>query len=147
MKKLIALLLAAMMVLGMLAACSQTPAADAPAADAPAADAPAADAPAADAPAADAPAAPALPAKITVGLMSGFQPYCYMNDDGTVGGFDAEVVTEAAKRLGIELEWLVVPWESLMVSLDADKCQIVSSQLWRTPERCAQYTMAKVPYE
>ena len=146
MKKLIALLLAAMMVLGMLAACSQTPAADAPAADAPAADAPAADAPAADAPAADAPAAPALPAKITVGLMSGFQPYCYMNDDGTVGGFDAEVVTEAAKRLGIELEWLVVPWESLMVSLDADKCQIVSSQLWRTPERCAQYTMAKVPY-
>ena len=49
MKKLIALLLAAMMVLGMLAACSQTPAADAPAADAPAADAPAADAPAADA--------------------------------------------------------------------------------------------------
>lgn len=136
MKKLIALLLATMMVLGLFAACSQTPAADAPAADAPAA----------DAPAADAPAAPALPAKITVGLMSGFQPYCYMNDDGTVGGFDAEVVMEAAKRLGIEVEWLVVPWESLMVSLDADKCQIVSSQLWRTPERCAQYTMAKVPY-
>ena len=50
MKKLIALLLALVMVLGMVACGAKT---DAPAADAPAADAPAADAPAADAPAAD----------------------------------------------------------------------------------------------
>ena len=49
MKKLIALLLALVMVLGLVA-CGGN---DAPAADAPAADAPAADAPAADAPAAD----------------------------------------------------------------------------------------------
>lgn len=53
MKKVFALLLAAMMVVTMFAGCgSSTPAADAPAADAPVADAPAADAPAADAPAA-----------------------------------------------------------------------------------------------
>ena len=50
MKKLIALLLALVMVLALVACGGQT---DAPAADAPAADAPAADAPAADAPAAD----------------------------------------------------------------------------------------------
>lgn len=50
MKKLIALLLALIMVLGLVA-CGNN---DAPAADAPAADAPAADAPVADAPAADA---------------------------------------------------------------------------------------------
>ena len=53
MKKLIALLLALVMVLGLVACGAKD---DAPAADAPAADAPAADAPAADAPAADAPA-------------------------------------------------------------------------------------------
>ena len=47
MKKLIALLLALVMVMGMVACGSKAPAADAPAADAPAADAPAADAPAA----------------------------------------------------------------------------------------------------
>ena len=51
MKKITALLLALVMVLGMVACGAKTeePAADAPAADAPAADAPAADAPAADA--------------------------------------------------------------------------------------------------
>ena len=53
MKKLLALLLALVMVLGLVACGAKD---DAPAADAPAADAPAADAPAADAPA-DAPAA------------------------------------------------------------------------------------------
>ena len=53
MKKLLALLLALVMVLGLVACgAADEPAADAPAADAPAADAPAADAPA-DAPAAD----------------------------------------------------------------------------------------------
>ena len=51
MKKLIALLLALVMVIGLVA-CGNAPAADAPAAEAPKADAPAADAPAADAPAA-----------------------------------------------------------------------------------------------
>ena len=54
MKKLIALLLALVMVIGLVACgAKEEPKADAPAADAPAADAPAADAPAADAPAAE----------------------------------------------------------------------------------------------
>lgn len=140
MKKLIALLLAAMMVVCLFAACGKqnTTQSEEPKAETPAAETPAEEAPAEE--------APAQPEKITVGLMSGFQPYCYMNDDGTVGGYDAAVVSEAASRLGIEIEWLVVPWESLLTSLDADKCQMVSSQLWRTEERCAQYTMATVPY-
>ena len=69
MKKLIALLLALVMVLGLVACGAK----DAPAADAPAADAPAADAPAADAPAAEAPAADEVKdnngdGKIVVGL-------------------------------------------------------------------------------
>ena len=63
MKKIIALLLAVIMVLGLAACASkttetanETPAADAPAAETPAADAPADEAPAADAPAAEEPA-------------------------------------------------------------------------------------------
>lgn len=51
MKKIIALLMVLIMVLGLVACGAKAPAADAPAADAPVADAPAADAPAVDAPA------------------------------------------------------------------------------------------------
>ena len=87
-----------------------------------------------------------LPSKITVGLMTGFQPYCYLNDDGTADGYDVAVITEGAKRLGVEIDFLVVPWESLLTSLNAEKCQVVSSQLWRTKERLEQYDMCTVPY-
>lgn len=64
-KRLLALVLAALMVMALFAGCGQadTPAADEPVADAPAADAPAADAPAADEPAADEPAEP-LPGEV-----------------------------------------------------------------------------------
>ena len=48
MKKLIAMLLALAMVVGLVACGNKAPEADAPVADAPAADAPAADAPAAN---------------------------------------------------------------------------------------------------
>ena len=74
MKKLIALLLALVMVLGLVACGAKD---DAPAADAPAADAPVADAPAADAPAADEPDTNGDGA-VTVGL-------CNINEKGVFG--------------------------------------------------------------
>lgn len=164
MKKLLALSLILALLICMLAACSSgesTPDETAPEEDAsqqetaeeeeaPAEEEPAEEEPAEEAPAeeeaAEETTVPPEFETITVGLMSGFQPYCYMNDDGTVGGFDVAVVTEAASRLGIELEWLVVPWDSLLISLDSGACQMVSSQLWKTEERLAQYAMSTVPY-
>jgi ABC-type amino acid transport substrate-binding protein len=87
-----------------------------------------------------------IPKKLTVGLMTGFAPFEWQNDDGTVDGYDVKVIKEAASRLGIELDFLVVPWESLLTSLDAGKCDVVSTQLWRTEERLTRYHMGKVPY-
>ena len=76
MKKLIALLLALVMVLALVACGGQT---DAPAADAPAADAPAADAPAADAPAADAPAADEPAEELAPGEYAAFDEFPHPN--------------------------------------------------------------------
>ena len=76
MKKLIALLLALVMVLALVACGAQT---DAPAADAPAADAPAADAPAADAPAADAPAADEPAEELAPGEYAAFDEFPHPN--------------------------------------------------------------------
>ena len=76
MKKLIALLLALVMVIGLVACGAK----DEPAADAPAADAPAADAPAADAPAADAPAAAEKPVIAFVPKVIGQAWWDYVGD-------------------------------------------------------------------
>ena len=95
MKKLIALLLALVMVLGLVA-CGKT--------DAPAADAPAADAPAADAPAADAPAAPEAERELTVMMSS--------------GDFGAGLITQALETVAannnIKLEFEVIPDDQMI---------------------------------
>lgn len=84
---------------------------------------------------------------ITVGTMTGYQPYAYIDSDDTVKGFEVAVVTAAAERMdNIEVEFVALPWESLMPSLESDKCQVVSCQLWRTDERVEKYNMATVPY-
>ena len=89
MKKLIAMLLALVMVLSLVACSSGQPAADAPAADAPAADAPAADAPAADAPAAD-------DGSYTIAMLPKFKGENYF--DGCYVG-----AQKAADELGVTL--------------------------------------------
>ncbi len=75
MKKLIALLLALVMIVGLVA-CGNN---DAPAADAPAADAPAADAPAADAPAAEVDETPETLVIGTQNFDGKFSPFFYTN--------------------------------------------------------------------
>ena len=103
MKKLIALLLALVMVLGLVACGAK----DAPAADAPAADAPAADAPAADAPAADAPAAEAKPIKL--GLAN-------INEKATFGKL---------VKMGFENACAAKGWELVYVDNNSDGAQAV----------------------
>ena len=103
MKKLIALLLALVMVLGLVACGAK----DAPAADAPGADAPAADAPAADAPAADAPAAEAKPIKL--GLAN-------INEKATFGKL---------VKMGFENACAAKGWELVYVDNNSDGAQAV----------------------
>jgi len=104
MKKLLALLLALVMVVGLVA-CGNN---DAPAAEAPKADAPAADAPAADAPAADAPAAEK---KVKVGLIS-------FNEATESSALIANGVREAAEKYGVEL---------VTADINGDQSQVIKN--------------------
>ena len=104
MKKLLALLLALVMVVGLVA-CGTN---DAPAAEAPKADAPAADAPAADAPAADAPAAEK---KVKVGLIS-------FNEATESSALIANGVREAAEKYGVEL---------VTADINGDQSQVIKN--------------------
>ena len=123
MKKLIALLLALVMVLGLVACGAK----DAPAADAPAADAPAADAPAADAPAADAPAADDGAVDLN-GKLGFFYAAPHPFGEGCKVGANAW-----AAEKGIECNNMIGPdWEltTQLESLEAmiaDGCQVIGT--------------------
>ncbi len=58
--------------------------------------------------------------------------------NGEPGGFSAELVTEMAGRMGLELEVTLEPFAALFASLEAGECDIAMSAITITPERMEQ---------
>ena len=133
MKKLIALLLALVMVFGLVACGGE----DAPAADAPAADAPAADAPAADAPAADVPAGPMTEEEAAEAVAAGTmvadetQGYGYSESTGNwyysnypnYKDFNADGKLKVAFICKFASAWFVPKANSLGETVEAAGCE------------------------
>ena len=106
MKKILALMLAVVMVFA-LAACGQSAA---PAA----------------APAAEEAAAPERTSFI-MGIDPEYPPFSYLGDDGNYTGFDVEICQAVCDYLGWELEIFGVNWDEKLVQLDSMECDCVWS--------------------
>lgn len=83
---------------------------------------------------------------IKVACMNSYTPYAYVDEDGNPTGYDVDVMKEAAKRAGYEIEITATDWDSLFPGLDSGKWDCVANQITRTDEREELYTMGKVPY-
>ena len=87
-----------------------------------------------------------LPAKITVGIMPDYPPYDYQDADGNAAGYDVEVTKAVAERLGIEVEFEIYPWESLLPALESGRIDAVTAQIYRSPEREEKFYFSSAPY-
>lgn len=83
---------------------------------------------------------------IKVACMNSYTPYAFVDEDGNPTGYDIDVMKEAAKRAGYEIEITATDWDSLFPGLDSGKWDCVANQITRTEEREDLYTMGKVPY-
>jgi polar amino acid transport system substrate-binding protein len=59
--------------------------------------------------------------KIVVGTSADYAPFEYVDEAGTMMGFDVELMTEIAKRMDVELEWSDMPFDSLIASVQEGK--------------------------
>ena len=100
MKKMLALILAMLMVATLFAACGAAPKADAPAADAPAADAPAAE-------------------KTVVVGYTIYEPMNYFDDSGKLIGYDTELAEAVFGNLGYKVIFQEIDWSSKYTDLNA----------------------------
>ena len=50
---------------------------------------------------------------ITLGSDS-YPPYNYLNEDGVPTGIDVELATEAFKRMGLTVSWVVFLWKDVL---------------------------------
>ena len=127
MKKMIALLLAAMMVLSMAACASKTAETAAPADTAePAA--------AETAAAADSDLAYIQDKGTLVIGITDFEPMDYKNADGNWIGFDADMAKAFAESLGVTAEFVEIDWDNKILELDSKTIDCVWNGMTLTAE-------------
>ncbi len=58
---------------------------------------------------------------IKVGTSADYPPFESVDENGNKVGFDIDLMTEIAKRLGVELEWVDMPFDSLIAAVQEGK--------------------------
>lgn len=84
---------------------------------------------------------------ITVGTMGTYNPFSYTLEDGTITGYDIEVLREIEKvDDSLKFEFVAGPWDTLFVGLDADKFQMLANQITSNPDRVDKYYLTENSY-
>lgn len=84
--------------------------------------------------------------KVVVGTSADYEPYEFVDESGKFTGFDIELMTEIAKRMGVELEWTDMPFDSLIAAVQEGKIDMSISCFNYTEERDAQVDFSDAYY-
>jgi ABC-type amino acid transport substrate-binding protein len=72
---------------------------------------------------------------INVGIEGAYPPFNSYDNDKQLVGFDVDLTNEFAKRLGVKVNFVVTPWDSIIAGLLAKKFDILLSSMGITEER------------
>ena len=73
--------------------------------------------------------------KIVIGLDDEYAPMGFKDEQNKIVGFDVDLAKEAAKRLGTEVEFKAIDWNSKEAELKSGRIDIIWNGLDITPER------------
>lgn len=83
--------------------------------------------------------------RLLVALEAEFPPFEYVDDTGTVVGFDVDLARAIAADLGVALELRNVKYESIIDELNSGKVDLIVSGMTITPERARSVSFTE-PY-
>ncbi|WP_101912430.1 amino acid ABC transporter substrate-binding protein [Megasphaera vaginalis (ex Bordigoni et al. 2020)] len=86
-----------------------------------------------------------LPDKLVIGLDDNFPPMGFRDDSGALVGFDIDLAKEASKRLGVEVEFKPIDWDSKEAALKSKQVDMLWNGLTITETRAQQIAFSK-PY-
>lgn len=81
--------------------------------------------------------------KFIVGLDDNFPPMGFRNEKGEIVGFDIDLATEAAKRMGMTVEFKPVDWDGITMSLRNKDIDVIWNGLTITDKRKQQINFTK----
>jgi cystine transport system substrate-binding protein len=82
---------------------------------------------------------------LRVGTEGTYSPFSFQGPDGKLTGYDIEVVTAVAGKLGKKVEFTQTPFDSIFAGLEAKRFDIIANQVTVTDERKAKYDLSE-PY-
>lgn len=83
---------------------------------------------------------------LRVGTEGVYAPFSYHDPaTGLLTGYDVDVARAVGEKLGVTVEFVETPWDSIFAALEADRFDVVANQVTITPERQHLYDLSE-PY-
>ncbi|MCU1544606.1 MAG: Amino acid transporter substrate-binding protein family [Microbacteriaceae bacterium] len=82
---------------------------------------------------------------LTVGTEGTYRPFTFHDASGDLTGYDVEIVTAVADKLGVKPEFEETQWDAIFAGLDAGRFDIIANQVSINDEREAKYELSE-PY-
>ncbi|MED4583034.1 amino acid ABC transporter substrate-binding protein [Brevibacillus choshinensis] len=83
--------------------------------------------------------------KLVIGTEGTYSPFTFHDQSGKLTGYDVEVATEVAKRLGVEPVFQETQWDAMFAGLDSKRFDVIANQVGIRPDRQEKYDFSK-PY-
>ncbi len=83
---------------------------------------------------------------LRVGTEGTYAPFSFQDPTtGQLAGYDVDVATAVADKLGKKVEFVQTPWDSIFAALEASRFDVVANEVTITPERTSKYDLSE-PY-
>ncbi len=81
--------------------------------------------------------------KLLIGTEGTYAPFTFHDTTGKLTGYDVDVVTEVAKRIGVEPVFQETQWDAMFAGLDSKRFDVVANQVGIRPDRQEKYDFSK----
>lgn len=83
--------------------------------------------------------------QLEIGTEGTYAPFTFHDKTGKLTGFDVDLVTEVAKRLGVKPVFKETQWDAMFAGLDAKRFDIIANEVGIRPDRQQKYDFSN-PY-
>ncbi|MBV7505842.1 amino acid ABC transporter substrate-binding protein [Bacillus sp. sid0103] len=82
---------------------------------------------------------------LLIGTEGTYPPFTFHDTSGKLTGFDVDLATEVAKRIGVKPEFKETQWDAMFAGLDAKRFDIIANEVGIRPDRQEKYDFSD-PY-
>ena len=72
---------------------------------------------------------------VVIANVGNYHPFGFVNDDGEIDGLERELGDELCRRAGLECEWIVSEWDTMIPDLVAEEFDVILSGMSITAKR------------